>query len=67
MTKRNIRAAAVKRDSNNKKRIVSASELFDSDYEIEKKYAFDDDSIKKINKNILERSLQLMPLKIQKD
>ena len=33
-------ASVAKRDSNNKKRIVSASELFDSDYEIEKKYAY---------------------------
>jgi ATP-dependent DNA helicase DinG len=40
-------AAAVKKDSNNKNRIVSASELFDSDYEIEKKYAIDDDILKK--------------------
>jgi ATP-dependent DNA helicase DinG len=40
-------AAAVKRYSNNKNRIVSASELFDSDYEIEKKYAIDDDILKK--------------------
>jgi ATP-dependent DNA helicase DinG len=40
-------APAVKKDSNNKNRIVSASELFDSDYEIEKKYAIDDDILKK--------------------
>ena len=31
----------------NKKKIISASEIFDSDYEIEKKYAFDENNISK--------------------
>jgi ATP-dependent DNA helicase DinG len=47
-------AAAVKKDSNNKNRIVSASELFDSDYEIEKKYAIDDDILKKSTRTLGE-------------
>ena len=31
----------------NKKKIISASEIFDSDYEIEKRYAFDENNISK--------------------
>jgi hypothetical protein len=31
---------------NKKKKIISASEIFDSDFEIEKKYAFDDENDK---------------------
>ena len=36
-----------RKDRENKKKIISASEIFDSDYEIEKRYAFDENNISK--------------------
>ena len=47
----------------NKKRIVSASELFDSDYEIEKKYAFDENNISKNHTKTLGEELAVDAIK----
>lgn len=48
------RRTTARTNRDNKKKIISASEIFDSDFEIEKKYAFDDenDVSKKSAKNL---------------
>ncbi len=47
----------------NKKRIVCASELFDSDYDIAKKYAFDDDNISKKSAKTLGEEIAVDAIK----
>lgn len=48
------RRTTARTNRDNKKKIISASEIFDSDFEIEKKYAFDDENAvsKKSAKNL---------------